>query len=160
MKPLYIALTTIALLVLMLSCTSPWREQQLLREAEMGLNAAIAQLPKPSAFDVAAVISETAVVEDYYVARASVVLGTSLSEEEALSLYVDELQALGWRLQERKQYEDTKFLDHPDKHEQIVVEYGLIGWLIETREEYIQAKKSYPSIIIVGVDYILTSREE
>jgi hypothetical protein len=156
-KNLYLFLAIPVVVCLLASCT-----QQKLREARKGLDGSVAQLPSVSDFDVVTILSgESSITgspKTCYYAQAYVVLGTSLSEEKALDVYVDELQSLGWTT-ERSDLENLRVLGR-GMHEQIAVSYGGPGWTIETNEDYIRAKDIYPTIIFVTVDFMLPNRDE
>jgi hypothetical protein len=96
------------------------------REARAGLDAAVTQLSKPAGFDTIKVVYREFRSDEYerkcFYARAYVISGSSLPEVEALDVYVEELEALGWVPRE-KRYNTTGVLRR-GTHERVTVKAG------------------------------------
>ena len=146
--------------ILLCSTVSCARSQR--REARAGLDAAVTQLPKPAGFDTIKVVYREFRSTEYerkcFYARAYVIIGSSLPEVEALDVYVEKLEALGWVPRE-KQYKTTRVLRR-GTHERIVIELGQPGVDIKDAVDYAQLRNTYPTIIFVRVDFMLPSRDE
>ena len=156
-KHLFRLLSIAVLFCLIVSCTHP--EQ---REANNGLDASVAQLPELRDFDVVKVVyqesSQSAYETICYYATAHVIIGSPLAESEAMDIYVEKLQSLGWGSGER-QYETTRALTH-GMHERIVVRTGEPGVDVKDAVDYVQLGKTYPTIIFVRLVFIMPSRDE
>lgn len=142
----------------MVSCIGPPHE---LQEVRNGLDVTVAQLPSSSCFDIVTVLSGASSSRDYgstcYYAQAGLAIGTSLSEEDALKTYTDELMSQGWVLKQND-LERSRVLIR-GQHERITVGLGGPGWMMEADEDYQRAKQIYPAFLFVTVTFVLPGRE-
>jgi hypothetical protein len=145
------------LLALAVSCAQPQR-----REARAGLDAAVAQLPEPAGFDVIKVVYREFRSTEYerkcFYATAYVIIGSSLPELEALDVYAEDLQPLGWAPRD-EQYNTTRVLRR-GTYERIVIELGEPGVDIRDAVDYVQLRATSPTVIFVRLDFMLPSRDE
>lgn len=150
-------LSIAVLLCLLVSCTA---EEQ--RKARAGLDASVAQLPELGDFDTIEVIYyETSLSgprTTCYYATAYLIIGTSLPEEKALDVYVEELKSLSWTPRE-KQYDTTRILMH-GTYELVVIRSGEPGVDVKDAVDYAQLRAKYPTIIFVRLDFMLPSRDK
>ncbi len=150
------------LLVLFLpSCSPTAQEKQTLQQARRGMESLIAQLPNSSNFPVVATIVEefadTVDGETCYYAQAYIVVGVHRSSEEALIAYVDSLVHQGWKV-EREGMGYSMLVR--GEHEQLIVDVNSPGWIVESNQDYKEAKKNYPAFLYVSVRYILPNRDK
>lgn len=143
------------ILSLLLSCNGKPEE------ARKGLEHTIAGLSVSNDFDLVASISEnfsqSAAGKTCYYGRMYLIYGTLLSEDVATELYLDQLQDSGWLLERELTY--TWILTRGE-NERIGVTLNTAGWLIESNENYQQARKDYPTLLIVTVDFMLPKVDE
>ncbi len=134
-----------------------YRRQQ---EVKSGLEKLIDQLPEAENFDVVNIVRQEFSSSAYgitcYYARAYVIVGTPLSEVEALDSYTEKLHLQGW-LPEGKQYETAKVV-HRGVHDRVVVS-SVKPDLIDNAIDYTQLKGTYRSVIFIGLDYMFPSRD-
>jgi hypothetical protein len=144
-------------LCLMVSCAVG--EQ---RKARAGLDASVAQLPELREFDTVEVVhrefSHSGPRTTCYYARAYAIIGTSLPAEQALDVYVEELQSLGWEFDGR-QYKTERGLKR-GVYELVVVRSGEPGVDVKDAVDYAQLRAVYPTIIFVRLDFMLPSRDK
>jgi hypothetical protein len=126
------------------------------------LDAAVAQLPQLAGFDTIKVVYREFRSTEYerkcFYARAYVIIGSSLPEVEALDVYAEQLQLLGWKL-EGRQYNTERGMMR-GLHEYIGVRSGEPDVDIKDAADYFQLRATYPSIIFVMLDFILPNRDE
>ncbi len=144
------------------ACVLAGCERVRLHEARVGLEATVAGLPILDDFSQVTLISDRAwdrvFGEECYYAQAIAVIGTSLSAQDALTAYVDELLLQGWVF-EQDLYPLEKML-HRGKHERAVVYVGPPGLMIELDADYQAVKSAYPTFLVVTVDFILPTTED
>jgi len=90
-----------------------------------------------------------------YCGQAIVAVGSSLSEEEALSSYVRGLESKGWQAQ--NQLGRSRELVRGE-HEGIAVRLGAPSWMLEPREDFKGGRDSFRSLVNVDVTHYLPSR--
>ncbi len=132
------------------------------RETREGLEAIVAQeLPELEAFEQVKVVSFDDSRTEYgitcYYATDYLIMGTRLSEKEALEHYREGLLPLGWT-DSGTQYPSSNKLYY-GQNARIVFWYGDPGVNIRDAVDYDQLKKFYQSIMFVRVDYIQPARE-
>ena len=88
---------------------------------------------------------------------AGALVGTELPEEEAVAVYVRELQAQGWEIV-RDEHATSKILLRGE-HESVSVRGGPVAWYWRKDEDYRQARDLYPTIISVRVGFMLPGTE-
>ncbi len=134
------------------------RDQIYLRQARAGFQRELAELPMPEGFEMVTVISGNSSMnvngKTCYYAGASIVLGSHFPPHEALQRYVRALQDQGWRLAERRQYSEAKFLIRSEQ-EYVSVRLGRPGFLVEMDQNYRKAQERYTTFIYLSVRYIL-----
>ena len=146
------------LLCAVLSCTSLE-----LRKARIGVDAAVAQLPVLQGFDVIEILnldrSISAFGETCYYARAYVIIGSSLSETEALSGYSKALQSVGW-VPDLEPYAPTWGLIRGSS-EYAVIEVGepYVGFKEKDPVNWAQWEAKYRTIMNIRIDYMLPQRD-
>jgi hypothetical protein len=151
MKRLLGIVNTVILLCLFTSCTHP--KQQ---EARKGLEASLERLPQSSSFETIQLSQVENSMGSCHYAVADIMLGTSLSAEDALDVYFDELQALEW-IPDERQHEHEKILTHGAQERIHISDFP--GWYDEVDESYIQAKKDYPTVIFVILTFYVPQRD-
>ena len=127
------------------------------------MDAAIAQLPTLANFTSIKVL----VYESYdnehggericYYAKGYVIAGSSLPDAEALDVYAQQLQSLGWTF-DKTQYTVSRLLSRGSNEDIVVYSYEP-GPEIKDAVDYAQLKKVYESVIITRVDYTVPSRD-
>jgi hypothetical protein len=141
-------------LVLCLTASCSIQKRQ---EVKEGLNTSVNQLPKSNEFETVTVLSgESSSKESCYYAEAYILLGTSLPADAALTAYVAELQALGWRESLRKIQNDRVLTR--GTQERIAVTTNP-RWYIEDDEYYLKAKDTYRTIIFVSLWFYVPQRD-
>jgi hypothetical protein len=151
MKRLLELVVIVVLLCVVVSCN-----HQKWQEVRTGLNTSLDQLPKLPGFETVTTLRGESSMKGCYYAETRVVLGTSLPEKEALDVYVDELESLGWIANER-QYERERVLKRGTQERIRVTTY--LGLSVETDENYIKAKDAYPTIISVSLTFYVPQRD-
>jgi len=137
----------------------PW-EWIILYRAQAGLERALRDLPLPEGFEIVTVIDTGGPSKGEeggggcYYAGVYIVLGTNYSGKEALERYVSALEAQGWRLADRHQYEDEKFMTRTEQ-EALVIHIGGPGFTIEIDPAYQKARGRYRSFVYITLRYIL-----
>ena len=137
----------------------PW-EWIILYRAQAGLERALRDLPLPEGFEMVTVIDTGGPSKGEeggggcYYAGIYIVLGTNYSGKEALERYVSALEARGWRLAARLQYEDEKFMTRAEQ-EALVIHIGGPGFIIEIDPGYQKARGRYGSFVYITLRYIL-----
>jgi hypothetical protein len=127
------------------------------REVKAGLNNSLEQLPQLRDFGTITMIKGSSAIKSCHYAEAEVVLGTFLKEEDALEVYVDGLEALGW-LERGKQDELHKGMVR-GAHERIEIRAGYPNLDVQENKEYVRMKDSYPTIIFVRLVFYLPQRD-
>lgn len=149
----------LCLLVFGVQLTNHYMKQ---REARIGLDALVTQLPELRDFEKVKVVyrefSNTEYGVTCYYARAFIITGTRLSESESLDVYTAKLESLGWMPRE-KQYETSRVLYY-EMNDRIVVRSGEPGVDIKDALDYAQLRKDYQSVIFIRIDYMVPNREE
>src|SRR5574341_414748 len=96
------------LLFLMVACVQQINHLLKQQEARAGLEELIAELPQIDGFDTIRIVnfdsSFTAYGKTCYYAIDYLVIGSTLSEREALDVYTERLKSSGWKSEDR-QYE-------------------------------------------------------
>ncbi len=143
-------LAMVCMLCVLFSCNSKSNE------ARKGLEHTIAELATPSEFDLVLSVSEdfsqSASGKTCYYGRMYLVYGTLLSEDAAIALYLDQLTDSGWQVEREMTY--TWILTRGE-NEHVEIMINTAGWLIESNEKYKQARKDYPTLFVVTVDFML-----
>ncbi len=151
------AVLAIAAVSFVFSCTA-----SKLDNVRAGVEASVAQLPRLKEFDTIKVVyqnfSFSAGGLTCYYGRAYVILGSSLSEKEALDAYFEALQLSGW-VPRDAQYNTSRVLTR-GAYELVEIRSGPPGVDIAKAVDYAQLRSVYESIIFVRVDLMLPSREE
>jgi hypothetical protein len=92
-----------------------------------------------------------------YYARDNVIISTSFPESEAIVVYSESLQALGWR--QTEQLSRTIILDHYEENTYAAVTYGEPGPFLRNSVDYTELTKAFPEVIFVRIDYMVPNRE-
>jgi hypothetical protein len=132
------------------------------RKARNGLDLVVANdLPDREEFEVVEIVSFDFSDTDFsvgcYYARDNLIISTSFPESEAIDVYSESLQALGWRLTE--QLSRTMILDHYEENTYAVVTYGEPGPFLRNSVDYTELTKAFPEVIFVRIDYMVPNRE-
>lgn len=155
---------TVLLLFVVTSCsliTIPAGE----RAAREGVEATVAQLPRPKEFDWLQVLyyqdHMTVQGETCYYGTAYVFLGTSLPTSIAFGAYIEQLRLLGWT-PKSKYNEDLAIWYHGTNDRLVFVSGPAEELSLKLMEGsgYTQFKKIYPTVIVLRVTYMLPAREE
>ena len=121
-----------------------YAEQQ---KARKGLDRLVDQLPLSSDFEIAArMLDGSSSLETCHYAEILILLGSALSEAEAMDLYVDELQSMGWDVEEHNSNE--RVLIRGTQERIRITNYP--RWYVETDREYVRVKDACPTIIFVN----------
>ena len=159
-RPLWVLGIPLLLLTLV-TCAQQISHLLKQQEARAGLDTLITQLPELADFDAVKIVrfefSDTAYGKTCYYARSYVILGSSLSEAEALTIYARRLQTLGWV--PRDEPYDTSVL-YGGLSALAIVTSGEPGADIKDALDYNQLRRIYRSVIFVRLDYMLPSRKE
>jgi hypothetical protein len=161
MKILFITSTLMLCLMFATACFQSNAQQHQLksREARNGLDPVVSQVRQFQDFDVVTVKYYDVYDDEHgqgavcYYARAYLLIGTSLSLPEALDVYAQHLQSLGWTL-EGRQYETAKGLVR-GVNERAVVESGEPGPELQNAADLDQLRKTYRNLIFLNIDYVL-----
>ena len=155
----------LVLAYLISGCDDPvtyWRNRL---EAKSGLDTAMRQVPENSEF----AIITTATFEfqrqfensgpTIYLARGYVILGSSLSSQEALNKYFVMVQAIGW-IPRSDQYETSKVLKRGQNElMEIYGDRGRLGADLEGVVDYQKLKQMNRTLIFVLIDYVIPNAE-
>ncbi len=161
MKHLLQVLCILLLSYLLTSCDDPITQVRQQQEAKVGLGTALAELPQSPEFATVKVVSLERVDNGAnfgstcYLERGYVILGSSLSEEETISLYFQKVQSIGW-IPIGEQYPRSKTL-YRKPNESMEIYVGEPGVDIEDAVNYAGLRKTYKSIAFVSVDYMVPS---
>lgn len=166
MKYIFVLLGTLFLLVC-LSLFILWgltaRKSKLLQqEARQGLDRVVAdELPTLEGFEITKVASfessNTVYDETCYYASDYLILGGSLTEEDALNRYAAKLESSGWTPR-RRQYPTSKVFMYGD-YVQLNIRTGDIDPGLDNYVDYEKMREIYPSIIFIRITFMLPKRE-
>lgn len=162
MKRLPRLFVILMLLPLVVSCAQQLSNTSKQQEARAGLDALVAQLPELENFNVTENLyfetSFTAYKKTCYYATGYVIIGSSLLEVNALDVYTEKLELLGWTPRE-KQHEIERVF-YAEANGRVVVSSGEPDESIKHAVNYQQLKENYRSVIFVRLVYMLPSRDE
>ncbi len=158
MKNLSCGISYTLCVLLVVSCVSTGPDPQKQREARVGVERAVAELPKVVGFDPAKVVyfdiyHNELGTESCYLARAYLVIGTQMSIPEALEVYALNLQRLGWELGPFQTPTDKVLLR--SNNEIANISRGYAGGEVATPAELAQLETIYRSIVLLRFDYSL-----
>ncbi len=139
------------------------KSKSLQREARQSLEQVVAnELPTLDGFDTIEVASfdssDTVYGGTCYYAGDFLILGGSLAEAKALDRYAAKLESSGWIPRER-QYPTSKVFMYRD-HVQMNVRTGDLDPGLRDYVDYVQLRKTYPSIIFLRISFMLPNRED
>jgi hypothetical protein len=127
------------------------------QEVRKGRDRSVNELPATSQFETVTIwSSDGSSFGPCFYAGARALLGTSLQEQAALDAYIDELQASGWVVDGSQS--DLERVLKRGKQERIWVTTH-IPWDIEKRESYVDAKNTYPTIVLIDLTFYVPERD-
>lgn len=156
--------------VLLLLCTSAfvsyrlWNDfqvRQRLQQVQLGIRETVASLPQLERLEnVQIAFAETTRNDSKPCAYgyAFVLFGTTLPMKEATRMYIEALQQSGWELDDY-QYETEKLLRR-GTHERILLLLREPGPGTKDMVNYDEAKRKYPTILVVLPEYIIPSEKQ
>lgn len=162
MKMLMYFLAPFVLSCVLVACGQPtgWIMQE---RARAGLDAALAELPQSSEFQIYRVVySKVLDIEgrgsECYYGRGYAVIGSSLLEREAIISYFQMVQSSGW-ISEGEQYNVSKLLKR-GLNERMELYVGDPDVDIKDAVKSVQLRNGHQSLVYVRVDYMLPSRDQ
>ncbi|MGB8646732.1 MAG: hypothetical protein WCF84_15940 [Anaerolineae bacterium] len=163
MNRLYSIFSVALCLLLLQSCSWLGPDPQKQKEARLGLDQAVAQLPQVKELAIVKVVYYDVFDNEHgtnsndtcYYARAYFVIGTQLSVTEALDTYARQLELLGW-VPRNDQYPTSRVLYH-GPNELLVIESGAPGAELENAVDYNELRKIYRNIVFLNLTYALQS---
>jgi hypothetical protein len=130
------------------------------QEVRTGLDASIEQLPESKDFDMISITryydSMTVYGDTCFYGTAYVLVGTSLSEVEALDAYSDELLKAEW-ISDGEQYAHEYTLLHGDQEMINVSDYEPYDF--SDYEGYLEAKDDYMSFLFIRLVFYVPARD-
>lgn len=136
-------------------------EHYQLRRARNGLEAVKAKLTTPGSFELITTVSTDfpgVNLGTCYYARDYLIMGTTLTETQALDMYENHLRSVGWLPGER-QYLNTRVFYSGDN---VFLVVTTIGPGDDTRDavDYERLKQEYESVVFVRLEFQLPSTSE
>lgn len=164
MRNLFRVASTVWLLWLVASCNNRVEDIQKEQQAVAGAQQTSDSLPKSKEFEKITMVRvkmspvyDTEIGQPCYYGRIYTIMGSALSEQEALELYTQELEGTGW-LAEGRQYVTARGFSR-GTNAYAAVYYGDPGVDIEAAADYTSLRRVYKSLIFVRVDYMIPRRQ-
>lgn len=93
-----------------------------------------------------------------FLSRGHIVLGSWLPQSDALEMYYEEVQKLGWQPR-KEQYPNSRVL-HRAKNELMVIDILQPGVEVRDAINYAELLRKYSSVVFVGIDYNVPANED